>query len=109
MRLFVAILAVLAAVMPAKADDCWPQRQVTIIVPFAAGGTTDLFGRMLASHMQAKYGKPFVVENRAGAAGNIGTTAAARAPADGYTILIGTTGAVRHQSRRSTASCRTTP
>jgi tripartite-type tricarboxylate transporter receptor subunit TctC len=93
MRLFTAMLAALAAIMsPAKADDIWPQRQVTIIVPFAAGGTTDLFGRMLASYMQAKYGKPFVVENRAGAAGNLGTTAAARAPADGYTILVGTTG-----------------
>ena len=93
MRLFTAILAVLAAVMSsAQADNSWPQRQVTIIVPFAAGGTTDLFGRMLASHLQAKYGKPFVVENRAGAAGNLGTTAAARAAADGSTILIGTTG-----------------
>ena len=93
MRYFGAILAALAALIhPAKADESWPQRQVTIIVPFAAGGTTDLFGRMLGSYLQAKYGKPFVVENRAGAAGNIGTTAAARAPADGYTILIGTTG-----------------
>ena len=93
MRLLTAILAVLAAfTATAAADDSWPQRQVTIIVPFAAGGTADLFGRMLASHLQAKYGKPFVVENRAGAAGNIGTTAAARAPTDGYTILIGTTG-----------------
>ena len=58
--------------------------------------------------MQAKYGKPFVVENRAGAAGNLGTTAAARAPADGYTILIGTTGPFGINPR-STASCRTTP
>ena len=93
MRYLVAILAMLAALAgPAGADDAWPQRQVTIIVPFAAGGTTDLFGRMLATHLQAKYGKPFVVENRAGAAGNIGTTAASRAAPDGYTILIGTTG-----------------
>jgi tripartite-type tricarboxylate transporter receptor subunit TctC len=93
MRTFGAILALVAAIaLPAKADESWPQRQVTIIVPFAAGGTTDLFGRMLASYLQAKYNKPFVVENRAGAAGNIGTTAAARAPADGYTILVGTTG-----------------
>lgn len=93
MRVLASILATLAALAgPAKADESWPQRQVTIIVPFAAGGTTDLFGRMLASHLQAKYGKPFVVENRAGAAGNIGTTAAARAAPDGYTILIGTTG-----------------
>ena len=94
MRIFAAILATLAGLaVPASADESWPQRQVTIIVPFAAGGTADLFGRMLASSLQAKYGKPFVVENRAGAAGNLGTTAAARAPADGYTILLGTTGA----------------
>ncbi|MBV9348657.1 MAG: tripartite tricarboxylate transporter substrate binding protein [Pseudolabrys sp.] len=92
MRIFGAIIAVLAALAtPASADDKWPERQVTIIVPFAAGGTTDLFGRMLASYLNTKYGKPVVVENRAGAGGNIGTTAAAKAPADGYTILIGTT------------------
>ncbi len=93
MRILIAALAVLSAFAgQVQADESWPQRQVTIIVPFAAGGTTDLFGRMLAAHLQGKYGKPFVVENRAGAAGNIGTTAASRAPADGYTILIGTTG-----------------
>ena len=93
MRYFTAILALLAALIgPAKADDKWPERQVTIIVPFAAGGTTDLFGRMLANHLNTKYGKAVVVENRVGAAGNIGTTAAARAAPDGYTILIGTTG-----------------
>jgi tripartite-type tricarboxylate transporter receptor subunit TctC len=90
--MFAVILAVLATLTPSKADDAWPQRQVTIIVPFAAGGTADLFGRMLAAHLQAKYGKPFVVENRAGAAGNLGTTAAARAAPDGHTILLGTTG-----------------
>ena len=78
MRLFGAIVALIAALtLPAKADDKWPERQVTIIVPFAAGGTTDLFGRMLANHLNTKYGKPVVVENRAGAAGNLGTTAAA--------------------------------
>jgi tripartite-type tricarboxylate transporter receptor subunit TctC len=93
MRLFGAIVAIIAALTAtAKADDAWPSRQVTIIVPFAAGGTTDLFGRMLANHLNTKYGKPVVVENRAGAAGNLGTTAAARAAPDGYTILIGTTG-----------------
>src|SRR5262245_41988001 len=92
MRIFGAIFALLAALVPAKAQDAWPSRQVTIIVPFAAGGTADLFGRMLANHLNTKYGKPVVVENRAGAAGNLGTTAAARATPDGYTILIGTTG-----------------
>jgi tripartite-type tricarboxylate transporter receptor subunit TctC len=61
-----------------------------VIVPFTAGGTTDMFARILAQHMQAKFGPPFIVENRAGAAGNVGTTAVARAPKDGYTILVGT-------------------
>jgi tripartite-type tricarboxylate transporter receptor subunit TctC len=68
----------------------WPERQVNVIVPFTAGGTTDMFARILAQHMQAKLGPPFIVENRAGAAGNVGSTAVARAAKDGYTILVGT-------------------
>jgi tripartite-type tricarboxylate transporter receptor subunit TctC len=80
-----------ALVLPAMADEKWPQKQVTIIVPFSAGGTTDLFGRLLGQHFNTKFGQPFIVENRAGAAGNLGITAAAKAAADGYTILIGTT------------------
>jgi len=85
-----AAAAFLAAVAPAAAQDKWPERQVNVIVPFTAGGTTDMFARILAQHMQAKFGPPFIVENRAGAAGNVGTTAVARAPKDGYTILVGT-------------------
>ena len=85
-------LAVLASLtVPAGADDRWPQRQVNIIVPFTAGGTTDLFARLVAHHMNAKFGQPFIVENTAGAGGNIGATAAARAAPDGYTLFIGTT------------------
>jgi tripartite-type tricarboxylate transporter receptor subunit TctC len=60
------------------------------VVPFTAGGTTDMFGRILAQHMQQKFGAPFVVENRAGAGGNVGTAAVAKAAPDGYTILVGT-------------------
>ena len=74
----------------AHAQDEVAGRQVNVIVPFTAGGTTDMFARILAQHMQAKFGPPFIVENRAGAAGNVGTTAVARAPKDGYTILVGT-------------------
>jgi hypothetical protein len=59
-------------------------------VPFSAGGTTDLFGRLLANHMQQKLGKPFIVENRAGAGGNLGAAAVAKAAPDGYTFLVGT-------------------
>ena len=82
-------LAMLAFAAPAHAQD-WPQRQVNIIVPFTAGGTTDMFARMFAQAMQEKYGTPFVVENRAGAGGNIGAAAVAKAPKDGYTLLLGT-------------------
>jgi tripartite-type tricarboxylate transporter receptor subunit TctC len=87
--LSVATLAALAFASPASAQD-WPQRQVTIVVPFSAGGTTDMFGRILAQGLQQKYGTPFIVENRAGAGGNIGAAMVARAPKDGYTLLVGT-------------------
>src|SRR5262245_9734617 len=90
-RIFVSALALvtLALAAPAPAQD-WPARQVTIVVPFTAGGTTDMFGRMLANGLQQKYGTPFIVENRAGAGGNLGAGAVARAAADGYTLLVGT-------------------
>ena len=74
----------------AHGQEVWPARQVTIIVPFAAGGTTDMFGRLFAADMQEKYKVPFVVENKAGAGGSLGAAAAARAPNDGYTLLVGT-------------------
>lgn len=94
MRKLIATVAfaTLAGVAAAQAQipDAWPQRQVTIVVPFSAGGTTDMFARIFAQAMQAKTGTPFVVENRAGAGGNIGASAVARAPKDGYTLLVGT-------------------
>jgi len=81
---------VLAATNVAVGQDAWPSRQVTIIVPFAAGGTTDMFGRLFAADMQAKYKVPFIIENKAGAGGTLGAAAAARAKNDGYTLLVGT-------------------
>jgi tripartite-type tricarboxylate transporter receptor subunit TctC len=60
------------------------------VVPFTAGGTTDMFARILAQGLQQKFGTPFVVENRAGAGGNVGAAMVARAPKDGYTLLVGT-------------------
>lgn len=85
-----AILALLTTLTTAAAQGSWPQRQVTIVVPFTAGGTTDMFARIFANAMQAKTGIPFIVENRAGAGGNIGAAVVARAPKDGYTLLVGT-------------------
>ena len=87
LKILAALLAMFAFTLPASSQQ-WPERQVTIIVPFSAGGTTDIIARMVAQHMQEKFGKPFVVENRAGAGGTLGAAAAARAPKDGYTILF---------------------
>src|SRR3954453_22121566 len=84
-----AIAAVFFIAVPARAQE-WPQRQVSVVVPFAAGGSTDLIARIIAQHMQAKFGVPFVVENKAGAGGSIGTGMVAKAPNDGYTLLVGT-------------------
>src|SRR4030081_4089253 len=71
----------------ARAQEEWPQRQVTIVVPFSAGGSADLLGRLLAQHLQAKFGVPFVVENRGGAGGQDGTAVVAQAPAEVDTQL----------------------
>ena len=71
MRQLIAATGLMVALaLPAQAQE-WPAKQVTLIVPFSAGGTTDLFGRLLSQHMQQKMGQPFIVENRAGAGGNL--------------------------------------
>jgi tripartite-type tricarboxylate transporter receptor subunit TctC len=85
--LIAGLLTVLAA--PSIAQE-WPAKTVTIVAPFAAGGTSDLFGRLLAQHMQKNFDKPFIVENRVGAGGNVGAGLVARAAPDGYTFLMGT-------------------
>jgi len=89
MRAAAAVIVLAALTDVVRAQD-WPAKQVNFIVPFSAGGTTDLFGRLLANHMQQKFGKPFIVENRAGAGGNIGAASVAKAAPDGYTFLVGT-------------------
>ena len=90
MRLVFAALATFALLMPGQAQENWPARNVTIIVPFTAGGTADIFARLLANHMQQTFGQSFIVENRGGAGGNIGAAAVAKAQNDGYTLLLGT-------------------
>src|SRR5262249_28255516 len=90
MRVVLAAVAALLALATTSHAQDWPQRQVTIVVPFAAGGSADLLARIVQQHMQAKFGTPFVVENRSGAGGSIGAGYVAKAPADGYTLLLGT-------------------
>lgn len=71
-----------------SAQEAWPSRPVTVVVPWPAGGPTDVFARVIAQRLGTDLGRPFVVENRGGAAGTIGMAAAARARPDGYTVVI---------------------
>jgi tripartite-type tricarboxylate transporter receptor subunit TctC len=75
---------------PARAQDDYPTRPVTLVVPFPAGGSTDLIARLVAAKMVETLGQQVIIENRGGAGGNIGSAAVARAEPDGYTILMGT-------------------
>ena len=83
-----SVAVVLASFTCAQAQD-YPNRPVRIIVAFAAGGGTDLLGRTVAQKLQEALGQSFVVENRGGAGGNIGTDLVAKSAADGYTLLFG--------------------
>jgi tripartite-type tricarboxylate transporter receptor subunit TctC len=72
----------------------YPSRPVRVVVPYPAGTTPDIIGRTLAERLQKAMAQPFVVENRSGAGGNIGTEAVVKAPADGHTLLVGGNGPV---------------
>ncbi len=86
-----ALVAALSFVTAAHAQD-YPKRPITMIVPFAAGGTSDVIARVVAEQMASALGQPIVIENIAGAGGSTALTRAARAEADGYTIAIGNAG-----------------
>ena len=83
-------MLLLAAVAAGTAHATWPERSITIIVPFPPGGPNDLLGRLLAAELATKLGQSVIVENRAGAVGNIGIAAGARAAPDGYTLTVTT-------------------
>ena len=82
------LAAGIAIASVASFAQAWPARPVRVIIPFPPGGTLDSVGRMLAQKLSDQLGQPFVVENRAGGNGTIGVDVAARAPADGYTLLF---------------------
>jgi len=82
-----AALLAAAVAIPASAQD-YPSRPVKIIVPFGAGGPADVTARQIGSILQENFGQPFVIENRTGAGGVIGTVEAAKSPPDGYTLLM---------------------
>ena len=97
-RLIAAALWPLSAVLPAllpaaaQAQAAWPSKPVRIVVPFAAGGTTDILARALAPELSRAFGQPFVIDNKPGAGGNVGADSVAKASPDGYTLLMGTVG-----------------
>ena len=77
---------------PARAQTSYPSKSVRIIVPFSAGGTTDILAREMSGHFTERWKQSFVVENKGGAGGTLGTDLAVRAPADGYTLLCASVG-----------------
>ena len=89
-RLGLAMLAATLA-LPALAQS-WPNKPVRIVVPFAAGGTTDILARAIAPELSKAFSQQFIVDNRAGAGGNVGAEIVAHSPPDGYTLLMGTVG-----------------
>ena len=87
-----AVSMVGVAAGPAWAQAGYPQRPVRMVVPFAPGGASDFVGRIIQARFSEELGQQIVIDNRAGAAGNIGVEVAARANADGYTLLLGNIG-----------------
>lgn len=77
-----------ASIAPSWAQDPWPSRPIKLVVPFPAGSSPDLIGRMVAEPLAAALGQPVVIDNRPGAGGNVGTGAVAKAAPDGYTFLF---------------------
>jgi tripartite-type tricarboxylate transporter receptor subunit TctC len=92
MRFSILILAGLIAAPAALAQERYPDRPVRIVAPFSPGGLVDVLSRAVGERLQKQLGQPFVVENRPGAGGNVGADIAARAEADGYTLLMSSAG-----------------
>jgi tripartite-type tricarboxylate transporter receptor subunit TctC len=87
-----ACFIALAATGSAFSQAAWPSKPVRIVVPFAAGGTTDILARAIAPELSKVFGQSFIVDNRGGAGGNLGADIVAKSPNDGYTLLMGTVG-----------------
>ena len=88
--LVIVALLTIALFAPAAVAQSYPERPIRLVIPFAAGGPNDLIGRPLAEKMSEALGQPIVIENKGGAAGSIGTAFVAKAPPDGYTLLMTT-------------------
>jgi tripartite-type tricarboxylate transporter receptor subunit TctC len=92
MKTIGALLIGLAIAFGAQAQSDWPKREVRVFVGFSAGGTTDIIARLIGQELGKAWGQPIVIENRAGATGNIAAELVAKAKPDGYTLLMGSVG-----------------
>src|SRR6266481_5139542 len=88
------MLGIVLAPTPIRAQDAWPNRSITFVVPYAPGGYTDMVARLTARYVEKGFGKPVIIDNRAGAGGIVGTQAVASAAADGYTFCVCSIGAI---------------
>src|SRR5687768_13954852 len=91
-RALTAIVAIAALVVAPIALAQYPNKPIRIVVPFPAGGTTDILARAAGQKMSEAWGQPVIIDNRPGAGGNIGAELVAKSPNDGYTLLMGTVG-----------------
>lgn len=99
------VLAIVIAPVAQSQTVAWPTRTITIVVPGAAGGTTDIPTRLVAQKLSARLGQPVVVENKPGSGGILGVQTMLRNPADGYTLLVGNTGsnAINYSAYKKTS------
>ncbi|MGZ5787566.1 MAG: Bug family tripartite tricarboxylate transporter substrate binding protein [Ramlibacter sp.] len=89
LRCILSALLVFAAIpQTATAQAAWPDKPIKLMVPFSPGGSTDTLGRLMGQHLSIAFGQPVVIENRPGAGGMIGSQAVAKAPPDGYTLVV---------------------
>src|SRR6266508_4495483 len=94
-----AVLAALPLPAASQTADSFPTRPIKILVPYAPGGATDIIARIVAAKLTESLGQSVLVENRTGASGNLALEAAARAPADGYTLFVGNVSTNRKSTR----------
>jgi len=88
----IVVAALAAAVSGTAFAQQYPDKPIKIVVPYPAGGTTDVLGRAIGAKLQERWGQPVVIENRAGGGGTLGSAMVAKSPPDGYTIVLGTIG-----------------
>ena len=103
LRRWMIAALLLSLALPASAQN-WPSKPITLVVPFAAGGSPDIIARAMGEELSAMLGQSVVIENRGGAGGNIAAQYVLEQPADGHTLFFGTSGNIDRKSTRLNSS-----